>query len=168
MNDWPKQDTASMNAFYGDPDLQGDGLPDATFESKYLAIVVPPYPMFLAWNMKPVKTIKIHKKCVDSLFSTLQQIGKDFTVAERQKYHLDRFGGGYNFRLMRGGAKLSIHSWGAAIDLAPELNPMGVEYGSRPNMMPMKAVKAFEAQGWVWGGGWRNADAMHFQATARI
>ena len=165
MNVWPKQDPISMNAFYGDPDSQDDGLPDITFESKYLTGIVPPYPMILAWNLKPVSMIKIHKKCAESLLVSLTQIGSDFTVAEREKYHLNRLGGGYNFRLMRGGAKLSIHSWGAAIDLAPELNPMGAEYGSRPNMLPMKAVKAFESQGWVWGGLWRTADGMHFQAA---
>lgn len=154
-----------MNAFYGDPDSQDDGLPDIAFESKYLTGIIPPYPMILAWNLKPVTTIKLHKKCADSALAALTQIGRDFTVAEREKYQLNRLGGGYNFRLMRGGANLSIHSWGAALDLAPELNPLGAEYGSRPNMLPMKAVEAFRAQGWEWGGLWHRPDPMHVQAA---
>lgn len=165
MIDWPKQDSNSMKAFYGDPDGNGDGLPDADFESKYLTTILPPYPMTFSWNTTPVSKIKVHKKCADSLLAALTQIGKDFTVAERQKYQLDRLGGCYNFRLMRGLNNLSIHSWGAAIDIAPGLNGLGEEVGKRANMMPMKAVAAFRAQGWEWGGLWRRPDPMHFQAA---
>lgn len=160
---WPKQDTASMNAFYGNPDINGDGLPDAAFESKHLTFIIPPYPMVLAWNMKPITRLKVNKECAGSLLAVLDRIGKDFTHAEREKFHLNRFGGCYNFRPIRGGARLSIHSWGAAIDLAPELNPLGVEYGSRPNMMPLKAVAAFEDRGAAWGGRWSRGDCQHFQ-----
>ena len=163
---WPKQDAASMNAFYGNPDTNKDGLPDAVFESQYLTTILPPYPMVFSWNNMSVSKIRVHKKVAVTLLAALTQIGKDFTIAERQRFQLDRFGGGYAFRLKRGGNTLSIHSWGAAVDLAPELNPMGREYGSRPNMMPMKAVKAFQAQGWTWGGGFRIPDAMHLQAAS--
>ncbi len=162
---WPKQDKISMIAFYGNPDDDSNGQPDLEFETRYLTTIIPPYSMTFSWNAVPVGKIKIHKKCADSLLAALTQIGKDFTFAERQKYQLDRLGGGYNFRLMRGANALSIHSWGAAVDLAPELNPLGVEYGSRPNMMPQKAIAAFKAQGWENGALWHRPDPMHFQAA---
>lgn len=155
-----------MNAFYGNPDNDSNGQPDIDFESRFLTTIVPPYAMWFSWNTVPVGKIRIHKKCSESLLAALTQIGKDFSVAEREKFQLDRLGGGYTFRLMRGANRLSIHSWGAAVDLAPALNPMGIEYGTRPNMMPQKAVKAFQAQGWEWGGLWHNPDGMHFQAAS--
>lgn len=161
---WPKPDVASMNAFYGNPDTDKNGLPDAVFESQNLTTITPPYPMFFSWNGLQVGKIRVHKKVSVTLLAALTQIGRDLSIAERQKFQLDRFGGGYAFRLRRGGNSLSIHSWGAAVDLAPALNPMGVEYGSRPNMIPMKAVKAFQAQGWKWGAAFK--DCMHFEATA--
>lgn len=155
-----------MNAFYGDPDKNRDGLPDADFESRYLTFIEPPYPMVFSWNNQPVKKIRVHKKCAESLYSILSNIGKDFTIAEREKYQINKFGGCYNFRLMRGGNELSKHSWGCAIDLSPEINALGVEYGARPNMMPMKAVRSFELEGWKWGGRWWRGDSMHFEATS--
>lgn len=166
MNIWPSQSQNALKAFYGDPDTNADGLPDADFESKYLTFIAPGYPMFLAWNMQPITRIKVNKRCAESLQSILIEIGRNFTLAERQKYQIDRFGGCYNFRTMRGLSALSVHSYGAAIDLAPELNPLGAEYGSKPNMIPLKAVSIFESYGWAWGGRWHRPDAQHFQAAS--
>lgn len=154
-----------MNAFYGNPDGNSDGLPDPAFETQHLTYIIPPYPMVFAWNMKPVLRIKLNKKCADSALAALARIGREFDAGERQEYGLDRLGGGYTFRMMRGIPRLSIHSWGAAIDLAPDLNPLGAAPGSRPNMMPPEAVEAFRAEGWAWGGDWRRPDPMHFQAA---
>ena len=74
-------------------------------------------------------------------------------------------GGAFNFRLKRGGNSLSIHSWGAAIDLDPERNALGRRYRAGAGMMPMAVVEIFAAEGWVWGGPWSRPDAMHFQAA---
>jgi hypothetical protein len=32
-------------------------------------------------------------------------------------------------------------------------------------MMPPEVVRAFEAEGWVWGGRFRTPDCMHFQVA---
>lgn len=162
---WPKQDIEAMNAFYGNPDMNADGLPDSKFEAANLVRVLPPYPMVMSWNLKPLSRITIHRKCAESLLIALRQIGHEFNDKERARYQLDRYGGGYNFRLKRGGNRLSIHSWGAAIDLAPDLNPLGRVHAQYPNMMPARAVAAFAAQGWEWGGLWKRPDAMHFQSA---
>lgn len=165
MNTWPAQDTNSLNAFYGSPD-NGSGQPSPDFEAQHLVSIAPPYSMVLAWDIsKPVFHIRVNKKCADSLLRVLTRIGQEVTAADREKYQLNRYGGAYSFRLMRGLGRLSVHSWGAAIDLAPELNPLGAEYGSRPNMMPQQAVRLFQDEGWGWGGQWRRADAQHFQAA---
>lgn len=167
MTTWPRPDISSMNAFYGNPDTNHDGSPDLRWEADNIMRVIPPYPMVLAWDTsRKVKTISIHKKCAKSLGNILAAIAKEFTPAEREQFQLNRLGGAYIFRPQRGSHNLSKHSWGCAIDLAPELNVMSWEYGIRQNMMPMKVVDIFAAEGWKWGGLWARPDAMHFEATS--
>lgn len=174
---WPKQDPESMNAYYGNPDVNGDGQPDVAWEAANLVTIIPPYPM--QWSWGPVcKSIRVHKKVADAMRWCLNEIGNQFNPTQRSLYHLDQIGGAYNFRAMRGSnSRLSIHSWGAAIDLAPLRNPLGARYNPSKGMMPALAVRIFEAAGIVWGGDWNNnhrtddqtvLDSMHFQATQPV
>ena len=70
------------------------------------------------------------------------------------------YGGGYTWRMKRGQAKPSTHSWGIAIDLNARTNAMG----SAGDMDPA-LVALFERHGFTWGGRWSgaNKDPMHFQ-----
>lgn len=161
---WPKAN--KMIEFYGNPDMDANGLPDPIWERENIVRIAPPYNMVLAWDTtRAVSRIAVHKKCEKSLRRILTKIAEEFDAKDRAYYQLDRFGGCYNFRLMRGGVRLSVHSYGAAIDLAPELNGLGVKYKPDSRMMPMKAVRIFEADGWGWGGDWHRPDAMHFEAV---
>jgi hypothetical protein len=162
-NKWPSK--GQMNAFYGDPDVNNDGAPDLQWEQRNLTKILPPYQLY--YNTKPVKLITCHRLVANSLNRCLTVIGAEFDEEERAKYELDVFGGVYNFRAKRGNPEsLSIHSWAAAIDLSPRINAFRVRYGSVPNMMPARVVEIFRAESWTWGGPWRNADGMHFQAAA--
>lgn len=161
-NKWPSK--AEMNSFYGNPDVNNDGVADLDWQARNLTLIAAPYPMFYAG--KPVRNITVHWRCSESLSRCLEAIGLELSATDRTRYQLDQLGGVFNFRRKRGGTGLSIHSWAAAIDLAPAINAFGVRYGSRENMMPMQVVDIFRAEGWVWGGLWSNADAMHFQAAA--
>ncbi len=69
------------------------------------------------------------------------------------------YGGCWNYREIRGGQDLSVHSWGAAIDLMTATNALG-EYGD----MPWVVVEAFEFFGFTWGGRWGRPDFQHFQS----
>lgn len=161
-NAWPKQDAASMGAFYGNPDTNGDAMPDPMWEAANIVRVVPPYRMVLAWDKtKAVSAIRCHRKVAESLTRVLSGIPAHYgsqAAIEAARLHL--YGGAYMFRLMRGGHALSIHSWGAAIDLDPEGNPFGGKV-----TMPKAVVDLFAAEGWVWGGPWHTHDGMHFQAA---
>jgi hypothetical protein len=165
---WPAGNAAAMNRFYGNPDSDRNGIPDRAWEDANLMAITPPYRMVLAWDAKtPVKTIRVHKRCAESLTRVLAAIASHYgsqTALEKARMHL--YGGCYNFRLMRGGSSLSIHSWGAAIDLDPERNAFGRKYSERQGMMPMDVVHLFKAEGWTWGGTWSKGDAMHFQAAS--
>jgi hypothetical protein len=162
---FPSQDRDSLIAFYGNPDANGDGVADPVWYSQNIIHVAPPFPMVWSWG-GDVKTLAVHKKCADSLLNALATISATFSDDEITRYQLNRCGGAYNFRLIRGSAtRLSLHSYGAAIDLAPELNQMGTEYQPGGLMMPEGCVKAFANAGWLWGGTFTRPDSMHFQAT---
>lgn len=170
MSPWPLQ--SQMNAFYGDPDRNNDGRADPAWEAANIVSVIPPYPLWYSGEDKEGHLIKratrwrflrVHRKCEDSLVRCLSAIGRAFSPEELRRYELDICAGVHVFRIMRNGRRLSIHSWGAAIDLSPHLNRLGRAYSEAAGMMPMKAVDIFAAEGWTWLG--RAKDAMHFQAA---
>lgn len=55
---------------------------------------------------------------------------------------------------------LSLHSWGVAMDV----NVAGNGYG-KPSTQPPDLIKAFKANGFRWGGEFRNPDPMHWEAV---
>lgn len=164
---WPSQKHSELNAFYGNPDADGNGRPDASWERDNLVGVVPPFRMVLSWQVdKPVRSFPFHKRAAPALRKVLDDVLKLYPARsdlERTGIHL--WGGAYNFRLMRGSNSLSMHSWACAIDFNPEVNRFGRVYREHLGMMPMPIVDLFRAQGFTWGGLWRKPDPMHFQAA---
>lgn len=150
--------------FYGNPDINKDGIPDRKWEDENLTYIVPPYKMIWSWGPE-CRRIRVHKKCAESLLICLEDISYVFNERDRMYYQLDRNGGVYNFRAVRGGKSLSMHSYGAAIDLAPELNPLGERWVDGGRMIPDEAIKIFTTHGWFWGGQFRRPDCQHFQYT---
>jgi len=86
--------------------------------------------------------------------------------------------GGYNWREIRGTSRISMHSFGLAIDIQPrrlgskaiywqweaERNPRWMLVSQSNRWAPPDAViKAFEAEGFIWGGKWDLYDQMHFE-----
>jgi hypothetical protein len=147
------------------------------WEAENIVRIIPPFKMTYAGAL--VKTIRVHKHCAASLSRVLAKFLDSATLINRsnpQKVLDDAgvsiFGGVVQYRLMRGGNDLSIHSYGAAIDLDPARNGM---YDQTPNFANHGWVlAAFRAEGWRWGGDWngngssadeRRPDGMHWQAT---
>jgi hypothetical protein len=75
------------------------------------------------------------------------------------------FGGAYAYRTVRGSTRLSLHAYGAAIDLDPVRNPLHQAW--KPlRMMDLGVVETFEAAGWTRGGRFTSRpDCMHFQVA---
>lgn len=162
---WPLQNAAAMNAFYGNPDANRDGRADPAWSAANLVRLKPAYPMQWSWG-GDIASLTVHRKCADSLRVILENIARHYgsqTAIEKARMHL--CGGVFNFRLKRGGSTLSIHSWGAAIDLDPVRNGLGRRHREGMGMMPLAVVEIFAAEGWIWGGRWSRPDAMHFQAA---
>lgn len=164
---FPKATTFLLNDFYGNPDRNGDGVADSTWVTENITRIVPPYPMFWSWNKEPVRTIALHKKCAKAFEESLTEVGRKYDAKQREILHLDQCGGGYTFRTMRGGERLSVHAYGAALDIAPAVNWLGRHWAEGLGMMPIKVVEIFAARGLRWGGKWQRPDAMHFEATTR-
>lgn len=158
---WPHPSSDALDEFYGDPRGWG-GEADNDWELASLGrIAVPPgLNMVLSWDTTcPVHTILCHHKVAASLTRILQRCAADPQAAAAVRL----YGGCYNYRPNRGnGAVLSLHAYGAAIDIDPAHNP----YHSTAGSMPLSVIQAFEDEGWLWGGRFiHGRDPMHFQAT---
>lgn len=163
MNTWPKY--TELEQFYGKFKLGADGYPTEAWKQEFLTKIKPPYPMVLAWNERiQVKNITCHKKVAESLSRILQQIADKF-YGRYPEHRVDLFGGVYEFRRVSGSAKLSLHAYGAAIDLDPEMNGRGIPYAAGEKMISPVVVDIFRSENWKWGGDFINPDCMHFEAT---
>ena len=133
-----------------------------------LKTVQVPFELRLAWD-KSVKVQKItcHKKVAPSLIGVLEDVLEHYGYDRLKELGIDLYGGCFNHRKMRGGKKLSTHSWGAAIDLHPELNQL--RWNHKRALFAKKEYKflleSFAAEGWVSLGVEKDYDWMHFQAV---
>jgi hypothetical protein len=86
--------------------------------------------------------------------------------------------GGYNWREIRGSRRLSYHRWGLAVDIQPagtggkavywlweqRRNPLWMLIPQERRWKPPNGViRAFENEGFIWGGKWHLFDNMHFE-----
>lgn len=154
---WPKQSYCTQ--FYGDP--RGKDFDDN------LTGVAIPWLCVTSWDGKPYKRIQVHKRCAESLTRIFAAIweASGHSQDKINEWGMNKCGGGYAFRSMRGGTRLSMHSYGCAVDFDPDRNAMG---DATPHFAECQEVRnAFHAEGWVWGGNWsgRYCDGMHFQAA---
>ena len=88
----------------------------------------------------------------------------------RIKGIVEKSSGTFNWRMIRGTNRLSMHSFAIAVDV-------GVSHsdywrwrrprpdGTRPyrNRIPLEVVEIFERHGFIWGGKWYHFDTMHFE-----
>jgi hypothetical protein len=134
-----------------------------------------PYPMFYAGV--PVRTFQVHKDVAVSLITALKQIEDKYGYSKLARLRLNDFSGLYNYRKMRNGDILSLHSWGIAIDInAPEnqLNQRSKPYKDKSGKTIPAAsfsraeykdfIDIMEKNGWYSLGRSKNFDYMHFQA----
>jgi hypothetical protein len=73
--------------------------------------------------------------------------------------------GTYNCRVIAGTNQLSMHSYGAAIDLNPKYGAYW-RWSKRPapaQTIPASVIAAFERHGFIWGGKWAHFDSFHFE-----
>ena len=83
--------------------------------------------------------------------------------------------GTYNCRVIAGTQLLSMHSYGAAIDLSTRYSAYWQwsdksAHGLAPyvDQIPLQIVAVFERHGFIWGGRWADFDTMHFEYRPEI
>jgi hypothetical protein len=161
---WPLE--KDIESFYGKIKLGSDGRPTASWEATNLTTASVPFHLKLSWDesvtIRKFTCHRVVRPVLETIFEEIWNLyGKDPKAISESR--MDRFGGCYNFRRMRGGSRLSTHAWGIAVDLDPEKNPLGKPYNKDHGMIPMEVVEIFTKYGAEWGGKWSRADAQHFQ-----
>ena len=104
----------------------------------------------------------------------------DAEIRKRDPAFIDSIAsiGGYNWREIAGTRRMSYHSWGMAVDIQPKaLGNKSIywQWEQRRNrdwmLIPLEerwnppdpVIKAFEREGFIWGGKWPFYDNMHFE-----
>jgi len=151
LSPWPRSDQASMKAFYGVP---GD--------EDNLVVLTFPFPMF--YDGRRVLTTRCHRRVKDSLLQVLTAIGQRVGDDQEVMEEAEDYGGVFNFRNKKGGTTLSMHAWGAAIDLDADDNTFRDSWPMQADM-PLEIMEEFAREGWISAGAFWGYDAMHFQAT---
>ncbi|MCZ4244987.1 M15 family metallopeptidase [Pedobacter punctiformis] len=141
------------------------GMPNKT-GSGYLVSIKLPYPMYLNWETKTyINSFQCHKSVANQLVAIFTDILNHYGIEEIKRLQIDDYGGCFNYRVMRGGSELSIHSWGLAIDLDPDRNLLKetskTARFARPEYKPM--IDIFYKHGFESLGREKNYDWMHFQ-----
>ena len=161
---FPHEDVLNLNKFFGDPSGK-NGDVDPKWFKENIVKWTPPYPMFFNASGQQFKTKKIHKKIVDVYTAAFTEVLEHFGKDNIKKLHLDQSGGSFNYRLMRGGSRLSVHSWGIAIDMDPARNPWPSTWYE--GMLNHEFADILEKHGLWWRGRPGDNDPMHFQAAWR-
>ncbi len=130
---------AQALAKYGEPELQ-----------KHM--IVWDIPAALEVGVIP-KKLYCNKDMVKPLSAAFDNLIKRGYVSE-----LRTWDGCFNIRKMRGLRSMSLHSWGIAIDVNAQWNPLGGKV-----TLSAGFVKCFTDAGFDWGGTWTRKDGMHFQ-----
>lgn len=116
-------------------------------------------PLPYAYDRDVVITrVRAHRLIVDELVAALAECLDAGVPAARLVY-----GGCYVWRPMRGGTKLSTHTWGIAVDLDPANNPQGTAWRDDGVMLDRRIIETFLRRGWKSGDDFSTPDPQHFQ-----
>jgi hypothetical protein len=162
---FPHEDPVNLNKFFGDP-RGSNGQVSRKWYAENIVKWTPPYPLFYSDGKKtPLRTLLLHKKVIAVYTSAFEEVKANFTPAEIKENHLDICAGTFNYRPMRGGSRLSVHSWGIAIDIDPARNPFPSTW--REGMLNHEFADILEKHGLWWRGRPGDRDPMHFQCAWR-
>lgn len=120
-----------------------------------------PFQMYASWdNSLKISSFYGNAYIANDVIKALQEIYNYYGHDYIKRFGLDQYGGCAVIRKSRGSKRYSTHSWGMAIDYAPQLGEYGI-----PSMMPSIVVDIFREYGFDWGGNWAYPDGMHFSAV---
>lgn len=155
---WPPFNRAALVGEYGQP---GANQVRATS----------PYPLRLAWKpAQALRSFSCHEAVREPIEAALADVLDTYGMARIAELGLDRFGGCLNVRKVRGGSRLSVHSWGICIDWDPEHNRLrwGADRAhlARPECTDWLTI--WERHGFRNLGVARDRDWMHHRYVGRV
>jgi hypothetical protein len=111
-------------------------------------------------------THRVHRRALPAFEAVARRLETLVQSDPALRVWLEPLGGTFVWRSVAGTERRSAHAWGIAVDL----NPARCEYwrdaapgAAWRNRVPEVIVRAFEAEGFIWGGRWRHFDTMHFE-----
>ena len=158
MTQWPHDDTASKNAFYGD--FHSPGWQDLS-----RVHMVAPFVMY--YSKQPLTHgILVHHKIVPPLMAIFaaiwEQCGQSQAAVDATG--ISDWGGCFNIRPIAGTNSWSNHSWACAVDISPSTNGFNVV----DTTIAHPVIDAFKGQGALWGGDYTGRkDPMHCEFVSR-
>jgi hypothetical protein len=107
---------------------------------------------------------------VNGVADQLEKVSRDLdTIPAELVRYLVPTSGIYNCRQIAQTNRLSMHAYGAAIDINARFGNYWL-WSKRPdgvivwhNQIPEKIVEIFERPGFIWGGRWYHFDSLHFE-----
>lgn len=123
-------------------------------------------------DLVPVKwfgeTLRVTKR--QGAAAALEKVRDALAAKPELKRYLSPSAGVFNWRKVSGAKNMSVHSFGAAVDLNTKFADYWIWSGGKPgrvpkyaNKYPLEIVEIFERYGFVWGGRWYHYDTMHFE-----
>jgi hypothetical protein len=123
-------------------------------------------------DLVPVKwfgtTLRVTKR--QGAAAALEKVRDELAEKRELKRYLAPSAGTFNWRKVSGASNMSVHSFGAAIDLNTKFADYWIWSGGKPgkvpdhaNRYPLEIIEIFERHGYVWGGRWYHYDTMHFE-----
>jgi hypothetical protein len=131
-------------------------------------VVRVPWRMVLAWDEAQVITsFRCHELVAGSAQRAFDRIAAAHSLVQIRELGLHLYGGCFNHRTMRGGASLSTHAYGIAIDFDPARNRLRGGRGKARLAQPDAARfwDIWEDEGWTSLGREKDFDWMHVQAV---
>lgn len=115
--------------------------------------------------------VKIKFSKLNGAATQLQKVSNELDKLPK-KYieYLYPIGGTFNWRVIAGTTRLSMHSFGIAIDINTKNSHYWRNFKNNKNGLlkyhnniPLEIVQIFEKYGFIWGGKWYHFDTMHFE-----
>jgi hypothetical protein len=115
---------------------------------------------------------KVRVTSINQIDKKLEAVSTELDLYPELKPYVSNIGGTYKWRKVAGTDRLSLHSYGIAIDInVKESNYWQWDCKCKDektilgytNHIPQLIVDIFEKQGFIWGGKWYHYDTMHFE-----
>lgn len=114
--------------------------------------------------------LHVHRKALPAFERVRARLEQLVAATPRYREFLEGAGGTFQWRNIAGTTRLSAHSHGVSLDLNVKKSHYW-RWDKTPkfrNLIPEDIVRAFEAEGFIWGGRWVHYDTMHFELRPEL